>query len=137
MTDANCPTCLALQAEVARLQEELDEAKRFTTCDACGNRVPYEEPLRLCDTCQAVENDKGEQTVRELDDARAEVARLTQEQKRDAPDRLSERWQELFWALPSGEMRSKLRALEIDIGRMLRRTSPAALASLPQEGKKE
>lgn len=33
---------------------------------------------------------------------------------------LSERWQELFWALPPGEMRSKLRALESDIGRMLK-----------------
>jgi hypothetical protein len=36
-----------------------------------------------------------------------------------SPDRLSERWQELFWALPSGEMRSKLRALEIDLSRLV------------------
>lgn len=35
--------------------------------------------------------------------------------------RLSSRWQELFWALPPGEMRSKLRALESDMGRILRR----------------
>jgi hypothetical protein len=33
---------------------------------------------------------------------------------------LSARWQELFWALPPGEMRHKLRALEIDTGRALR-----------------
>jgi len=33
---------------------------------------------------------------------------------------LSARWQELFWALPPGEMRHKLRALEMDIGRLLR-----------------
>jgi hypothetical protein len=45
---------------------------------------------------------------------------------------LSARWQELFWALPPGEMRSKLRALEIDTGRAIRDTHPtpppAALA---------
>ncbi len=40
---------------------------------------------------------------------------------------LSARWQELFWALPPGEMRHKLRALEIDIGRALReRAAPPA-----------
>jgi hypothetical protein len=33
---------------------------------------------------------------------------------------LSSRWQELFWALPPGEMRHKLRSLEIDVGRLLR-----------------
>jgi hypothetical protein len=41
----------------------------------------------------------------------------------DAP--LSARWQELFWALPPGEMRSKLRALEIDIGTALKGAGPA------------
>jgi hypothetical protein len=35
-------------------------------------------------------------------------------------DDLSARFQELFWALPSGTMRHKLRSLEIDIGRTLR-----------------
>ena len=45
-------------------------------------------------------------------------------------DRLSERWQELFWALPSGEMRSKLRALEIDIGRMFRPSVDAERAAI-------
>ena len=46
-----------------------------------------------------------------------------------SPERLSERWQELFWALPSGEMRSKLRALEIDIGRLLRSAGETAKAA--------
>lgn len=41
-------------------------------------------------------------------------------QEPQAPARLSERWQELFWALPPGEMRHKLRSLEIDVGRALR-----------------
>jgi hypothetical protein len=39
---------------------------------------------------------------------------------------LSARWQELFWALPSGEMRSKLRALEIDVSRLLREHDPSS-----------
>ncbi len=36
----------------------------------------------------------------------------------DTPTRLplSARWQELFWALPPGELRHKLRTLEIDTG---------------------
>jgi len=38
--------------------------------------------------------------------------------------RLSARWQELFWALPPGEMRHKLRSLEIDTGRALRGAEP-------------
>lgn len=42
---------------------------------------------------------------------------------------LSARWQELFWALPSGPMRSKLRALEIDVSRALR-LSPSAREAL-------
>ncbi len=37
----------------------------------------------------------------------------------EAQQCLSARWQELFWALPSGAMRHKLRALEIDMGRAL------------------
>jgi hypothetical protein len=49
-----------------------------------------------------------------------------------APERLSARWQELFWALPSGEMRSKLRALEIDIGRMLREQAPSPAVSVAE-----
>lgn len=43
----------------------------------------------------------------------------TRETIRDEAERLSARWQALFWALPSGPMRSKLRALEIDHGRLL------------------
>jgi hypothetical protein len=34
-----------------------------------------------------------------------------------APTPMSSRWQELFWALPPGPMRSKLRSLEIDVSR--------------------
>ncbi len=44
----------------------------------------------------------------------------------DRLEALSSRWQELFWALPQGEMRSKLRALESDIGRALQRASLVA-----------
>jgi len=31
----------------------------------------------------------------------------------------AEHWQELFWALPPGPMRSKLRSMEVEFGRLL------------------
>jgi hypothetical protein len=46
----------------------------------------------------------------------------------DSPTALSARWQELFWALPPGPMRHKLRSLEIDIGRALRESDPRRIA---------
>lgn len=45
-----------------------------------------------------------------------------------SPEPLSARWQELFWALPPGELRHKLRALESDIGQALRAASPVPAA---------
>lgn len=50
---------------------------------------------------------------------------MNEHEEESRVDSLSERWQELFWALPSGPMRSKLRALEIDVSRALR-LSPSA-----------
>jgi hypothetical protein len=49
----------------------------------------------------------------------ARLDALRPEEPPPQDQRLSSRWQELFWALPSGEMRSKLRSLEIDVGREL------------------
>ena len=63
------------------------------------------------------------------DQLTAVLASQPQEEK-SIPDRLSARWQELFWALPSGEMRSKLRALEIDTGRMIRQSSLPSVEGL-------
>lgn len=40
-------------------------------------------------------------------------------QEIEPTERLSSRWQELFWALPPGEMRHKLRSLEIDVSQSL------------------
>lgn len=48
---------------------------------------------------------------------RTRLAEKLTEQSRQP---LSARWQELFWALPPGPMRSKLRALEIDFSNALR-----------------
>lgn len=42
---------------------------------------------------------------------------------------LSARWQELFWALPQGPMRSKLRSLEIDTSPRLRDEALTALVA--------
>jgi hypothetical protein len=70
------------------------------------------------------------------------ASRERRQETEPAPEKaLSARWQELFWALPPGPMRSKLRSLEIDIGRALRLSPSAREATkdgsvlLPPEGK--
>jgi hypothetical protein len=60
MTDANCPTCLALQAEVARLTQQLGDVQ-----------------LTLSARSAAVLN-----TVKRQNELEWEVARLTQEQEK-------------------------------------------------------
>jgi hypothetical protein len=74
MTDPNCPTCLALQAEVARLQEEnaqnlkayalWQESMRYVTEDRDDKKHALRKMTERAET------------------AVAEVARLTQEQEK-------------------------------------------------------